>query len=101
MGGKVGGGGCLVVELHMTRPKAIVRGEEEEESVAVSSCTGVRRGAGAGLRKAAAMQATERKMARKARRTRVSAIMLPQSEGRTGVGDIWEKPQKKAREEPV
>ncbi len=99
----MGGGLCLVVELHMTRPKAIVRGEEEEERVAVSSCTGVRRGAGAGagLRKAAAMQATERKMARKARRTRVSAITWPQSEGRTGVGDIGEKPQKNAREEPV
>ena len=87
--------------LQMIRPKAMVRGEDEDESVAIKMSKGEGGGAAAPLRRATDAQWMSRNMARKRRRTSASAMMLPQSAGRTGDGDIVEKLQKNAKDEPA
>ncbi len=79
----------------------MVRGEDEDESVAIKMSKGEGGGAAAPLRRATDAQWMSRNMARKRRRTSASAMMLPQSAGRTGDGDILEKLQKNAKDEPA
>ena len=49
-GGMREGGVCLVVLLQMTRPNAMVRGEDEDDSVAITTSMGEGGGAAAGLK---------------------------------------------------
>ncbi len=79
----------------------MVRGEDEEDSVAITTSMGEGGGEAAGLKKEADAQLIEREIIRKRRRTSVSAMTLPQSAGRTGCGDIREKLQKYTNEDPA